>query len=102
MSVIPSKKSLRKLEALNILCLVHSPEDILSQLVQDGVLVKDYISDVIRGKRQNEKVEALLVEIESAEKNGRLNLVHFEWTVLPEHRVKLTLVTPAKVREYEA
>ena len=102
MSSTPSKTSLRKLEALNILCGTHGPEDIMSQLIADGSLDKAYALSEIRGKRQSEKVEALLVMLDSLNKSGKLMLVDFEWQMLPQHKVKLTLVTPAGVREYEA
>ena len=97
-----NKTNLRKLEALNILCEVYRPEDIMGQLVQDGSLDKTYALSEIKGKRPNEKTEILLVMLESLEKQGKLMLVDFEWVMLPQHKVKLTLVTPAGVREYEA
>lgn len=100
--MIPSKTSLRKLEALKILCGIYNPEDIMSQLVQDGSLDKNSALAEIKSKRQDEKIEYLLILLESLNSSGKIMLFDLEWSILPQHKVKLTLVTPAGVREYEA
>jgi hypothetical protein len=102
MSVIPGNRLMRKLEALKLICAVYHPDDIFSQLIEDGALKTSEILEFIKGARREEKIEKLLTVLEQLNKDGVLQLLEYEWIVLPAHKVKLSIVTPAKLREYEA
>lgn len=93
---------LRKLECLRLITKTIPLESIASRLVEDGVFTKKYIDDSMKGKRESEREDAFLIAIENASKEGgTISLLYYEWSVLPEMRAKITIVTPAGIREFE-
>jgi hypothetical protein len=99
---VPSQLILRKLECLRLITKSIPLESVVSQLVQDGVFTKKFIEEKLSGKRSAEQEDALLIALENASKeNGTIGLLHYEWEILPDLRAKISVLTPAGMREFE-
>jgi len=100
MENVPTKKSLKKLQVIkNITSFSMSAVDIALDLKSAGVF-SDSIFNEIRTSRDKE--ESLLVALEKASKDGKIELLDYEWTILPIERSKLTVLTSYGIKEYES
>lgn len=100
MESVPAKKSLRKLQVIkNITSMTISATDIAADLRSAGVFTDSVLNDI---KNTREKEEALLLAIEKASKDGKIDLLEYEWTILPVERCKITILTPFGIKEYES
>jgi hypothetical protein len=98
---IPPTKILRKLECIRLITRSVPLDSILDQLAEAGVFKRQYIEENIRGKRQNEKEDAFLIALEKAEREEKITLLHYELQVLPDFKAKLSILTPAGLKEFE-
>jgi hypothetical protein len=102
MNAIPDTKRLRKLEALRIVCKNLPPEDIAAQMLLEGVFTRSDIDQRIKGSRESDKIEGLFILLEKAAESGALLLLDYEWTVLPNYSVTISIVTPSSQKEYKS
>jgi hypothetical protein len=95
---ISSSRVLRKLRALETINnkSVH-PVDMASELYSYGVLTSKQFEEV---KISNNRSELLFRALELANKEGRVDLLDYEWQLLPTQRIILTIVTSSGVKEY--
>jgi hypothetical protein len=98
---LPNTKILRKLEVWKLICRNLTPEDIANQLIAANALRKDDVATYFIGKRPEEKIEALMVLVEKANKSEKIYLLDYEWQILPLHMAKVTVVTPDGQKEFE-
>jgi hypothetical protein len=77
-------------------------ESLVSQLVSNGVFLKTHIEAKLSGKMPNDRDEALLIELENAAREGgTISLLHYEMSLLPDTKAKISVVGPAGVVEFE-
>jgi hypothetical protein len=77
-------------------------EVIVGRLIEDGVFTRKFADERISSKRDTEREDALLIALENAsQEGGAIGLLHYEWSVLPDFKSKITILTPAGVREFE-
>ena len=98
---LPNTKILRKLEVWKLVCRNLSPEDIANQLITANAIHKDDVATYFTGKRTEEKIEALMILVEKANKSEKIYLLDYEWQILPMHMAKVTIITPDGKKEYE-
>jgi len=97
---VPSKKSLRKLQVIkNITKYSVSVAHIANELKISGVFSDSTFNQICSNR---EKEEELLLALEKASKDGKIDLLEYEWTILPVERCKITIITPSGIREYES
>lgn len=96
---IPSVKKLRKLKMLEILTSRSiDPMDMAHQLKLDGVISPIDVANIAISRN---KAEELLRLLEAAKASGKLDLLDYEWQLLPSQRISITLVTPSGIREFK-
>lgn len=77
-------------------------ESIILRLIEDGVFTKKAMDEKLHGKRDSEHEDAFLIAIENASKEGgTIGLLHYEWAILPDLKAKISVLTPAGMREFE-
>ena len=90
--------TLRKLAALRELTSNSvGVMDIVGDLVNEGVLTK---ADREAVSVVEDKCEKLFILMELANRNGKVQLMNYDWQLLPTQRVKLLIVTDATTKEY--
>jgi hypothetical protein len=96
---ISSSRVLRKLRALEILNSksIH-PLDMANELYSYGVLTAKQFEEI---KVSNNRSELLFRALELANKEGRVDLLDYEWHLLPRQRITLMIVTSSGVKEYK-
>jgi len=75
----------------------YSVEDIANILVSDGALSKDVLYEI---STSYDSIETLFKRIEMAAKDGKIDLLSYNWQLLPTQIVSLTIVTPHAKREF--
>ena len=95
---ISSSRVLRRLRALEILNnrSVH-PLDMANELYTYGVLTSKQFEEI---KISNSRSELLFKALELANKEGRVDLLDYEWQLLPTQRITITIVTSSGIKEY--
>lgn len=98
-NTISSSRVLRKLKALEIINnkSVHAL-DMAESLLRDRVITSAQMEEI---KTSNSRSESLLRALESASKEGRVQLLDYEWQILPTQRVVLTIVTDSGIKEFK-
>jgi hypothetical protein len=96
--MISEKPLMRRLQALRLLTSKsYSVYEIATQLVSDGSLPKNAIHEI---DVSYDKTETLFKFIELAARDGNIDLLDYEWKILPTQVLILTIVTPHAKREY--
>lgn len=95
---ISNSRMMRKLRALEIINnrSIH-PLDMADQLHTYGVLSAKQMEEI---KTSNNKSELIFKGLEIANKDGRLDLLDYEWQVLPSQRIVITIVTQSGIKEF--
>lgn len=83
------------LERLNVLAV--SLDDILQYLVDEKIITKDSIKTIKSSSDHPKQVQQLLAELKSTDK---IQLLEYEWQVLPVERIKLLIVTDRNTKEF--
>lgn len=98
-SNVSSSRVLRKLKALEIINSksVHAL-DMADYLFKDRVITSAQMEEI---KTSNSRSESLLRALESASKEGRVQLLDYEWQILPTQRVVVTIVTDSGIKEFK-
>jgi len=97
-----SPKILRKLECLKMVLKSVPIDSVVSQLVSNGVFMRTQIEPRLSGKTPQDRDEALLIELENASREGgTISLLHYEMSLLPETKAKISIVGPAGIVEFE-
>lgn len=95
---ISSSRVLRRLKALET--LVNRSTHVLDMsntLYADGVISQKDFEEI---KVSSSKTEALFKALEKAKKEDRIDLLDYEWQLLPIQRIVLTIVSPSGIREF--
>ena len=96
---IPNLKKLRKLKMLEIITSRSIDlMDIVYILKNDGAITENDASSLSASRN---KAETLLIILEAARSSGKLDLLSYEWQLLPSQRLSITMVTPAGIREFK-
>lgn len=91
MSAVPQLKSSREVMCLNRLQeLTHQVYSILDFLVQESLLDKQTLEVVKRSPNLAKSVQELL---NSLRESGKLQMLEYEWTLLPEENIRIYIVT---------
>ena len=95
---LPSSKKLRKLKVIEIITSKSiDAVDLTDMLRRDGVLTDKNVAEIAISRN---KAEDLFILLENAKKSNILDLLDYEWQMLPNERVVLTIVTPSGIREF--
>ena len=95
---ISSIKKMRKLRLIEILVSRSiNPMDMADILRRDGVISDKDFSNVSVSQNKAEDIFRLL---ENAKKSNVIDLLDYEWQVLPSQKLCLTIVTPSGIREF--
>lgn len=96
---ISSNRILRRLRAMEIINAksVHAL-DMADLLVRDGVISPKQMEEI---KTSNVKTELLFRAVELAAKDGKIDLLDYEWQLLPTHRITITMVTASGIKEFK-
>jgi|SRR5687768_3090305 len=92
-----SKREIECLQRLHYLSTVY--EELLQFLVEEFLLTKEQLQ-VIRSSPEQAKL--LQAKLASLSKDRLIQLLEFEWTILPVERIKLTVVTDRGHKEFNA
>lgn len=71
--------------------------DIADLLNKEGVISSRQLEDI---KTSQNKTELLFRALELASKEDRVNLLDYEWQLLPTQRIVLTIVTSSGIKEF--
>jgi hypothetical protein len=95
---ISSSRILRKLRALETINnkSIHAL-DMANELYSYGVLTPKQFEEI---KVSNNRSELLFRALELANKEGRVDLLDYEWQLLPMQRIAITIVTSSGIKEY--
>jgi hypothetical protein len=91
-----SKTSL-KLKALKEVSKSVNYLDMLDMLKTDLVLTQQECDDI---KKEYDPIEHIFIALEKAYKNNKIDLLTYDWTLLPRSQVKITIVSPGAMREW--
>lgn len=96
---ITNSHLLRRLKALEIINAksVHAL-DMADILAREGILSQRQLEDI---KTSSNKTELLFKAIELAAKENRIDLLDYEWQLLPTQRIVLTIVTASGIKEFK-
>jgi hypothetical protein len=95
---ISSSRVLRRLKALEILTNRSTHVlDMADLLRADGVFSQKEFEEI---KVSSSRVEYLFKALEKAKKEERLDLLDYEWQLLPTQRIVLTIVSSSGIREF--
>lgn len=96
---ISSSRMLRKLRAMEIINAksVHVL-DMADLLAKDGVISSKQMEEI---KTSNTKTELLFRAVELAAKDGKIDLLDYEWQLLPFQRITITIVTASGIKEFK-
>jgi hypothetical protein len=93
-----NKTNLQKIQALKIINdNTVSAIDIANLLFQDGIISNN---DMLELKHKKDKSEYLFILLERANREDRLDLLDFEWQILPIERVRLTIITKSNLHQF--
>lgn len=94
------KNTKREVECLKRLQELTSTFEELAQfLVQEYLLSKDELKTIRNSPEQSRLLQAKLAQLKN---DRKLQLLEFEWTILPVERICITLVTDSGHREFTA
>ena len=86
-----------KLKALRELTDNSIPvKDICDMMKSDTSFSQQDCDDV---NSSYDKAEALFIKLEKAYKSGNIHLLTYDWVLLPRKQIKITIVSPGKMRE---
>jgi hypothetical protein len=92
------KKSEIKVECISrLIDLTSCLEDILSYLLDEKIITQREVSAI---KLENNKSKFLYEILEKAKNEEKLQLLTYDWTLLPVERIKIRLVTNRSSKEY--
>lgn len=74
-------------------------EELCQFLLQEYLLTKDELR-VIRESPEKERM--LQTMLASLQENRKLQLLEYEWTILPVERIRITIITDTGHREFGA
>lgn len=95
---ISEKKIMRRLQAFKeLVSKAYSISDIVDVLKSDNVVTDKEIHDI---STSYDKAESLFKLMEIKYKDGKLDLLDYEWSLLPRRVVVLTIVTTHSRREF--
>jgi hypothetical protein len=95
---MPNSKKLRKLKAIEILISKSiNPLDMAEMLKRDGVFTDKDVANIAISRNKPEDIFRLLETAKTAE---TIDLLDYEWQILPSQRIVLTIVTPSGIREF--
>ena len=77
--------------------LTGSYEDLIEFLLQEKIIDQDYLVNL---SHEKDKVRELCHTLFLASKQEKLQLLQFDWVVLPVERIRLKLVTDMQTKEY--
>lgn len=98
MDQISEKKIMRRLQAFKeLLSKAYSVNDIIDVLKSDKVITDKEIHEI---STSYDQVESLFKLLELKYKDGKLDLLDYEWWLLPRRIVVLTIVTQFSKREF--
>jgi hypothetical protein len=95
-----SEMSLNKINCLNQLFKkLHCRVEILDFLVLEKVINSDTMAHIIN-EQQNTHPQLIFSLLEKLQKEDKLQLVDYEWSLLPKEFIKLTIVTDNSKKEF--
>ena len=95
---VSQSRNHRKLQALKILLSnTYDALHIAKIMLDDNVFTNDDMEAI---KTAYDRSEELFIRVEKYKKAGKLDLVHYEWSMLPNISVKISIVGPAGMREF--
>lgn len=96
--MIKRNQNLKKIDALRIINEnISEAIDMAAVLANDGIISKN---ELIELKSKKDRTEYLFILIEKADQDGKLDLLDYEWQVLPVERVTLTIITKNNVHNF--
>jgi hypothetical protein len=84
------KKINRELECISRYIELASVEDVITKLVDIGIITSHEVSSIIASSSPNKEIHKA---ISLAKQDGRLQLLEYEWQFLPKEIIKITMVT---------
>ncbi len=98
MDQVSEKKVMRRLQAFReLVSKAYSPRDIIDVLKSDQIVSDKEIHEVTTSY---DPTESLFKLLEIKYKDGKLDLLDYEWWILPRRVIVLTIVTPYAKREF--
>ena len=90
----------KKIEFMNVLFKkLACRQDILEFLAEEKVIPRVMVQDILH-QNHNTHAGQLATLLDSAVKEDRLQLVDYEWSVLPVEKLRLTVVSNNLKREW--
>lgn len=80
-----------------LLFLAHSYEDMCEWFVEQKFLEASFLEALTRDQ---ERAEVILEELLKLERDNKLILLDFFWTVLPLEQIKIIVVTHKEMKEF--
>lgn len=91
----------KKIECLNRLFkLLACRQEILEFLAEEKVIPQVAVQDILHSTHQTHAAQMATI-MDVAVKEGQLQLVDYEWTILPVERVSLTIVSNNTKKEFK-
>lgn len=73
-----------------------SVKDICDMMKSDQVFTQQECHDI---DSSYDKVESLFIRLHKKYIDGQIDLINYDWVVLPKASIKITIVSPGKMRE---
>lgn len=89
---------IRQIECLSRLNkLENAVDQILEHLLSESLITKDVVKSIRSSSEPHKEVYMVLNNLST---EGKIQLLEYEWTVLPIERIKLTLVSNVSHKEF--
>jgi hypothetical protein len=93
------KQTRKQIECLNRLDSLNGAiSDILEFLFQEALVNKEVIKMVRSGPDKGKSLEQILAGLSA---QGKLQLLEYEWSVLPLERIKVLIITDKATKNFE-
>ena len=92
--------SLKKIECLELLIKkLKCRTEFLQFLVGEKLITDDVMANTLHGQHFTHST-AIFTILNDLQKSEKLQLVDYEWTILPKELIRLTLVTESARKEF--
>ena len=77
--------------------LTNGLQDLVEFLMSEGLLSKELLREINSSQNVSKEIEQLLFELQT---NGKLQLLEYDWSILPVERIKILIVTNKLTKEF--
>ena len=91
----------KKIECLNkLFSLLQCRQELLEFLAEEKIIEPVQVQDILH-TNHNTHASQIATLLDNAAKEEQLQLVNYEWTILPQQSIRLTIVSDNTKKEFK-